>query len=171
MCSATSLRENVECCLERSLKTPCIPLFAASMKRSLINSAQFNPTEVAACDNAVTCYEQGEALANLGNYAEALVYFNQSVAMQPNYDAAWVFRGVVLIHLGQYQEALLSCDRAIEICPTNAEAWTFRGVALHRLDRYAEAYASYDRAVGKGFISLWQRLRPQRAYSFWKALL
>lgn len=147
------------------------------MKRSLINFVQVNQAELADDGSSMTCYKQGETLANLGNYAEALAKFNQSVVLQPNYDAAWVFRGVVLIHLGQYQEALLSCDRAIEISPTNAEAWTFRGVALQRLGHYSEAYDSYDRAVGKELISPWQKLnswqkrRQQGAASFWKALL
>lgn len=138
------------------------------MKRSFVN---FDQTERADHGNSVTCYKHGETLANLGEYAEALASFNQAIALQPNDDAAWVFRGVVLIHLGQYQEALLSCDRAIQICPTHAEAWTFRGVALHRLGRYPEAYASYDRAVGSESVSLWQRLRRWSFTPFWKASL
>lgn len=147
------------------------------MNRSLVNSDQTNSeqTESAECSSYLINYQQGEALADTGNYAEALAVFDQIIALQPDHDGAWVFRGVVLIHLGRYQEALLSCDRAIEIYPANSEAWVFRGVALHRLGRYPEAYASYDRATRQKSISLWQKLKQtlkQRGASlFWKPLL
>lgn len=150
------------------------------MNRSLVNSDQTDSdqseqTESAECSSCLINYKQGEALANIGNYAEALTIFDQIIALQPDHDAAWVFRGVVLIHLGRYQEALLSCDRAIEIYPANPEAWVFRGVALHRLGRYSEAYASYDRATNQKTVSPWQKLKQtlkQRGVSlFWKPLL
>lgn len=94
-------------------------------------------------------YVEGELLADKGCYSEALHCFNQAVELQPDYCAAWIFRGVMALHLEQYSEALHSCDRALQIQPNNSEAWMFRGVALHRLHRYREAYKSYDRALGK----------------------
>lgn len=136
------------------------------MNSSLVN---FDETELAD-DSSIAHYRRGETLANAGQYAEALASFDRSVALQPNYDAAWVFRGVVLIHLEQYSEALLSCDRAIEFCPTNSEAWLFRGVALQRLGQYQEAYASYDRAAGKEPGPFGQKLR-QSLGQFRKGLI
>jgi tetratricopeptide (TPR) repeat protein len=103
-------------------------------------------------------YWQGVTLADAGNYAEALSWFDQGLDVQPRHLKGWVFRCVVLIHLGRYQEALESSDRALEIQPNDAEAWTFRGVALHRLSRYREAYESYDRALGQRRAYGWQRL-------------
>jgi tetratricopeptide (TPR) repeat protein len=93
-------------------------------------------------------YAQGDALAQQDRYAEALTKFDQAIALQPNYQEALVFRGVVLIHLGRYQEALESCDRAIAICPNHTEAWIFRGAALHQLGDYRAAYISYEHALG-----------------------
>lgn len=99
--------------------------------------------------SAIGWYQHGDGLANQGRYAEALISFNQAIALNPDFHEAWVFRGVVLIHLEHYQEALESCDRALALCPTNSEAWLFRGAALQRLGQYQKAYESYDRAMGK----------------------
>lgn len=87
-------------------------------------------------------------MANLGRYEEALVSFDQALAIQPDDHAAWVFRGVVLIHLGRYSEALISCEKALKIHPNDIQAWIFRGAALHYLGQYKKAYASYDSALG-----------------------
>jgi len=135
------------------------------MKRTLVNSDRsFGEFETidrnsVTCYSSVTCYRQGEALADNGQYAESLISFDQAIALQPNHDAAWVFRGVVLIHLEHYQDALSSCDRAIKLCPDNSEAWLFRAVALQRLGRYQEAYSSYSQAIGKEPASIWQSVR------------
>ena len=101
--------------------------------------------------DADTFYQQGESLANLGHYPEALEAFDRAIAAHPPRDtklaATWVFRAVVLIHLQSYDEALVSCDRALAVEPRNVEAWVFRGVALNYLENYPDSYASYAKAM------------------------
>ena len=113
--------------------------------------------------DAETFYQQGESLANLGYYPEALDAFNQAIAAHPGsptkLTATWVFRAVVLIHLQSYDEALLSCDRALELEPKNVEAWVFRGVTLNYLEQYQDSYASYAKAM--------KLARPQQTTSRW----
>lgn len=103
-------------------------------------------------------YEKGEQLANSGKYVEALTCFNKALAIQPQDNAAWVFKAVVLIHLNRYQEALASCEQALEIQPTDKQAWLFRGAALNHLGRYKQSYASYDKALGIERQSVGQKL-------------
>lgn len=109
-------------------------------------------------DLAKDWFEKGEQLANFGKYTEALTCFNQTVAIQPLDNAAWVFRGVVLIHLHRYEEALYSCEKALEIQPTDKQAWLFRGAALNRLGHYKQSYNSYDKALGIERQSVWQKI-------------
>lgn len=104
------------------------------------------------------CYANGVLFADSGFYIEALANFDQTIQLQADHEAAWVFRGVVLIHLGRYREALDSCNYALKLYPSYSEAWIFRGVALHRLGHHRAAYASYDRAVGQRSRSFWNRL-------------
>lgn len=97
-------------------------------------------------------YQQGESLANLGHYAEALVAFDRAIAAhqvnKTKVAATWVFRAVVLIHLQAYEEALVSCERALKLEPKHMEALVFRGVALNYLGQYQDSYTSYAKAIG-----------------------
>ncbi|MBD2460102.1 tetratricopeptide repeat protein [Oscillatoria sp. FACHB-1407] len=131
--------------------------------------ADLDLSSVADASDSVAWYNQGEALANLGRYPDALYCFERVIKIRPDYAAAWVFRGVILIHLERYEEALDSCEQALSLQPEDSEAWTFRGVALHRLGDYRSAYASYDRALGVKRQSMWQTLL-QRLRKVWKSL-
>ncbi|NET09695.1 MAG: tetratricopeptide repeat protein [Merismopedia sp. SIO2A8] len=111
--------------------------------------------------------QQGETLANLGQYQQALQSFDHGIALNPNIPALWIFRAVVLIHLKHYRDALASCDRALELAPNNSEAWIFRGAALHYLGDYQNSYSSYAQATPSercqssfAWINdLWQRIQ------------
>lgn len=124
-----------------------------------MNAAMINSSNVLSLqnDNSIW-YDQGEALAKLGRYAEALASFEQVLAMQPNYHAAWVFKGVVLVQLRRYKEALASCEQALAINADDKQAWVIRGAALNYLGQYKKSYASYDKALGIERQSGWQKL-------------
>ncbi|HEY9624698.1 MAG TPA: tetratricopeptide repeat protein [Crinalium sp.] len=125
------------------------------MSKSL---AHLNQSSEFSSASTIAWYDQGDALANLGDYEAALNCFDNVLEIQPTHHAAWVFRGVVLIHLERYEEALESCENALKHNPRDSEAFTFRGVALHRLGRYQEAYESYEKALGVRQQSLRQQL-------------
>lgn len=120
-------------------------------------------------NDSVAWYNKGDALANQGEYTDALFCFEKVLEIRPDYAAAWVFRAVVLIHLERYEEALESSEKALTLQPKDPEAWTFRGVALHRLGNFRSAYASYDRALGMRRQSLWQQW-TQQLRKLWKLI-
>ena len=90
---------------------------------------------------------QGEALANLGRYHDALTSFDRALEIDPTKAESLVFQAVCYVHLQDYAQALARCDRALELSPYHTQAWLFRGVALQRLGRYQEAYCSYEHAT------------------------
>lgn len=92
-------------------------------------------------------YRQGEALANVGRYAEALRYFEEALALESGNIDALLYAAVCLIHGQRPQEALEKCDRILAQAPDHPQAWMFRGVALQRLGQYRHAYAAYDKAM------------------------
>ncbi|MBD2257129.1 tetratricopeptide repeat protein [Pseudanabaena sp. FACHB-2040] len=103
------------------------------------------PKETAA--DFANWYSQGEALADLGHYGEALRYFEEALAIDSTHAEGLLYTAVCLIHLQQPQAALKRCDRILAQYPDYSRAWMFRGVALQRLGRYPEAYAAFDRAT------------------------
>ncbi|MFB2893578.1 tetratricopeptide repeat protein [Aerosakkonemataceae cyanobacterium BLCC-F50] len=114
----------------------------------MLISHQNSQTGVDRTETYQVLHNQGCLLLDRGNYQEALTYFDQVLALDPQHQQAWAFRGAVLIFLERYTEALSSCDRALLLNPKDSETWVMHGVALQRLDRYKQAYNSYDRALG-----------------------
>ena len=110
---------------------------------------------------------QGEALANLGRYSDALISFERAVELTPDRADSLVFQSVCCIHLQRYAQALGLCDRALEFAPYHTQAWLFRGVAQQRLGQYTAAYRSYEQALPTSrsthislSLRLEQRLKP-----------
>lgn len=103
-------------------------------------------------------YLQGDILANLGRYEDAIAQFDRLVDDTSDAVAALVFQAVCQIHLDRPELALALCDRALALAPRHVEAWTFRGVALHRLGQYQESYKSYDMALRIKRLPFWQRV-------------
>jgi CHAT domain-containing protein/Tfp pilus assembly protein PilF len=92
-------------------------------------------------------FNQGNALANSGQYEEAIASLNQAIKIKPDSHEALHDRGVVLSKLGKYEEAIISYNQAVEIKSDLYETWYDRGVVLGILGRYDEAIASYNRAI------------------------
>ncbi|MBE9130071.1 MULTISPECIES: tetratricopeptide repeat protein [unclassified Coleofasciculus] len=103
-------------------------------------------------------YQNGERLASLGQYSEALASYEQMLAVQPDNSDTWIKRGGMLTHLNRYSEALASFEQALTIQPNDPTALLFRGLALHQLGRYKQAYVSYNEALGIQRQSIFSKL-------------
>ncbi|AFY35854.1 tetratricopeptide repeat protein [Calothrix sp. PCC 7507] len=62
-------------------------------------------------------YNRGNALRNLGKYAEALTSYDQAIAIKPDKHEAWNNRGLALAYLKKYHDAIASYDQALLIQP------------------------------------------------------
>ena len=90
---------------------------------------------------------RGNALLDLGRYADALASCEHALTLRPDHVGALYNRGAALQFLNRTEEALASYERALAIQPDHEEALYNRGAVLHDLGRYDEALASYDRAL------------------------
>ena len=90
---------------------------------------------------------QGIELLQEGYYSDALIAYNQAIALNYNDAEAWYQRGNALGCLQQYQQALASYQRALDLQPERADIWVNRGHVLMRLQQYKQAIASYKNAI------------------------
>ncbi len=90
---------------------------------------------------------RGAALQILGRTEEALVSYDQALALGPDNPVLIYNRGAALQHLGRTEEALASYQKALQLDPNYAAALNNAGNALRSLHRYPEALASYNRAI------------------------
>ncbi|MGY4502360.1 Flp pilus assembly protein TadD [Bradyrhizobium sp. GM24.11] len=91
--------------------------------------------------------KQGQALFNLGRYAEALDYFNAFARLNPNVAPLYQTRGLCLQRLGRFEEAQADFERSIALNPTEAETHKNLGTLHARFGRMEQAFASFDRAL------------------------
>lgn len=92
-------------------------------------------------------YDQGDALRRFGNDLEAVICFDRSIALKPNYFRSFYARGLSLACLKKYEEAISSYDKSIDIRDDIAWVWYDRGLALVALGRFQEAVTSFGQAL------------------------
>ncbi|WP_426412060.1 tetratricopeptide repeat protein [Bradyrhizobium ganzhouense] len=91
--------------------------------------------------------KQGQALFNLGRYAEALDCFNIFARLNPNVAPLYQTRGLCLQRLGRLEEAQADFERSIALNPAEAETHKNLGTLHARFGRMEQAFASFDRAL------------------------
>lgn len=97
--------------------------------------------------NATELYQQGETLANLQRYDDALAAYDRAIGIRQDFPEAWKGRGQMLAQLQQYQPALDAFDRAIQLDPQSSESWSDRGYLLNEWQRPNEALQSFAQAI------------------------
>ncbi len=105
------------------------------------------PGPSAADARADALVAQGNALLGLARPADALVQFDEALALRPDFWPALNNRGVALRDLGRIRDALASFEAALAIQPGQVDALNNRGRALVSLDRAEEALETFDLAL------------------------
>jgi tetratricopeptide (TPR) repeat protein len=90
---------------------------------------------------------QGCLLCEQAEFNQALAAFDQAIALDSAYCAAWSNRGNALCGLGRYADALAAYDKAVALNPQYHQAWFNRGKLLAEIGAYGNAIESYDRAI------------------------
>ncbi|MDM7913323.1 MAG: tetratricopeptide repeat protein, partial [Methanotrichaceae archaeon] len=99
-------------------------------------------------ETAYNWIDKGNALAELGNYEEAVKALDNATKLSPQDKHIWMSKGLILsAHLGRYNESIEAYERAIHIDPGDADAWFGKGATLNKTGRYEEAIKSLDRAT------------------------
>jgi Flp pilus assembly protein TadD len=115
------------------------------------------PNEVDEPQEFEKLFYQGLEQADQGKMTEAIAFWDQALALNPNVSAIWHNRGSALGHLGRLEEALDSFDQAIEINPQDYQAWNDRGNALYNLQQWEKALVSWEKviAIKSDFTQAW----------------
>jgi tetratricopeptide (TPR) repeat protein len=94
-------------------------------------------------EDALDWYMRGENAAITGNYADAIEYYDNAIAMDQKYAQALSGKAYSLNQAGNYTGALDSSQKALAIRQDN-RALNARAYALFKLQRYDEAVTAYD---------------------------
>ncbi len=83
----------------------------------------------------------------LDKFDEAIKSFDKAIALDPNFEEAWFYKGGAFHYSGEYRKAIAAYDRAIVIDPNDQLAWFAKGLAFYRLNDYDKAVEAYDEAT------------------------
>jgi tetratricopeptide (TPR) repeat protein len=109
-------------------------------------------------DVAESLYRSGLESLWLGNYDNAVGYFENAVHKNPRRAEAWVQVGYCKVKQGKIQEALHAYLQALQLKPEDAAIHNKLGDAYYYSGRLREAIESYSEAA---------RLQPDRAETFY----
>jgi tetratricopeptide (TPR) repeat protein len=94
----------------------------------------------------------------LGNYDNALNYFETAANRNPRRPETWIQIGYCKVKQGRNEEAIRAYKRAIQLRPSSSEAYNKLGDAYFFGGRFPEAIASYQEAA---------RIRPNDAEAYY----
>jgi len=104
-------------------------------------------------------YLAAVVLAQLGQLDTALAALDRSVAIDPSYVSAYLYRGAWLLDLGRVDEAQAAYEHATRLQTDNTAAWYGRARAHLRRHEGAEALAILERlAIGREQVPYLQQL-------------
>ncbi|MEY4385720.1 MAG: hypothetical protein RLY20_1003 [Verrucomicrobiota bacterium] len=90
---------------------------------------------------------KGQSLLNADKAEEALICYDEILAVEANHPEALVKKGAALERLKKDEEALTCYDRAIAADGTLTIAYLYKGGVYNRLERYNEALECYEQAL------------------------
>jgi tetratricopeptide (TPR) repeat protein len=77
----------------------------------------------------------------------AIEYLNNTIKLQPDYDKAYLNRGIAYANLSQYHRAITDYNEAIRLKPDDSSAYLNRGRAYSKLDQYKLALKDFDESI------------------------
>ena len=104
-------------------------------------------TSADAAARAQHLFRQGIAAAARGAGDEAVAWFEQAVALRPDFAAAQANLGLLLVALGRHAQAEAPLEKALAGLPRDAVLRNALGVAQEALQRFAEAEQTYRAAL------------------------
>jgi tetratricopeptide (TPR) repeat protein len=90
---------------------------------------------------------KGQSLLNLDKAEEALVCFDEALALEPTNAEALVKKGTALERLRKLNEAIECYDRAIAADRLMTIAYLYKGGLFNRMERFGEALECYEMAL------------------------
>jgi len=92
-------------------------------------------------DKAMTHYNWGNEFLSNSEYKLAILEYNGTIGLMPDYYRAYYRRGNAYYLSGEYYKAINDYDKAIKLFPDYAEAYFNRGIALFN---HGRQYRSVD---------------------------
>jgi tetratricopeptide (TPR) repeat protein len=107
-----------------------------------------NTTQLKGSDGLMYLYkDKAAALAELGQYSEALKTANTGIIQFPNSTGLWNNKGYIYAKQGDYNNAMDAYSHAVSLDPTYLKGWLNLGNASVEAGSYSQAVDAYNKAL------------------------
>jgi tetratricopeptide (TPR) repeat protein len=107
-----------------------------------------NTTSLGSGDGLMYLYkDKAAALADLGQYDEAMKTADLGIIQFPNSTGLWNNKGYIYAKQGKYNDAVDAYRHAVGIDPGYVKGWLNLGENLVKAGRYSEAVDAYNKAL------------------------
>ena len=89
----------------------------------------------------------GREAFNAGDFAAAILWFNQAIDLMPLEEAGYLWRGRAFFSQNQYAEALADFRKAVQRQPDESLHWYWQGRANFQLRQWEAARRDLSRAI------------------------
>lgn len=146
--------------LENKIPSPTIPEIKNPYYKTYLNKTIYEP-KTNALDDFKSKYLKSTSKSNSkkfyndegikkyknGDYNGAILDYNKSIELDPNYSIAIYNRGLSKYELEDYLEAIKDFDKAIELGYNNPNLYSTRGLCNYKIKDYYEFLWDYDKAI------------------------
>lgn len=107
----------------------------------------------------------GDIYTKIGNYEEALKYFNKIISLSDNAIVAITSTANIYRRQGQYEKAKDCYDKALKIKPSDSYSWHGKADCFRGMKNYSSAISSWQMALKYGMDPKMVMTRIGDAYS------
>jgi predicted O-linked N-acetylglucosamine transferase (SPINDLY family) len=97
--------------------------------------------------NAETLNDLGTAIGRLGNFGEAIGYYEKAIELQPNYPLAYLNLGIALNEEGKLDSAIEKLQKSIQLQANFVDAYISLGNCLIKQNKINEGISQYQKAI------------------------
>jgi tetratricopeptide (TPR) repeat protein len=91
--------------------------------------------------------DKAKSLGNLGNYTEAIKYYDKALRIDPDNTEALHGKGLSLGTSGNHTEAIKYYDKVLRIDPDNMDALTGMGIILYNLGNHKGSMSFFNKVL------------------------
>ncbi len=138
-------------CFNKLLKIDPKHLKARAMREKIIEKIEAKDDEAAgvraSAEDIETWYNEGNAMLELGMFAEAVESFDRALAGEPENAVILYRKAAALNKLGRYEDAIACLEKTLSINPSFSDAWHAMSANYARLNKTDEALKCLDKVV------------------------
>lgn len=91
--------------------------------------------------------KNAQRLDELGQYEEAVSWYDIAIKKNPRDIVAWYNKGNVLDNMGKREEAIYCYDKVLDIIPNDISSMYNKAIVLSKMEKFEEATSLFDEII------------------------